>query len=195
MRSEESRREMLIETLGPIETQRRRCQDARDALREATRIHVKIDAPERQAGADEPDWVFRLRKVCLHADAICRCELDVDGVHAIATELRAAYAQMAVIWEHLPDGCRFEADRDWWATEASDLLAEYDHPTPLGLMMPLSIGGFGDDQAPDGHLRLACWLGRLACGYGSALDCLAIELGTKVDVRPLQAALQKGATS
>ena len=188
------RREDLAKALGPIETQRRRCQEARDALRELSRIHVEIDAPEREVGADEPDWVLRMRKVCLHAVAVSRCDVDADGVHAMATDLRAAYEQMGVIWKHLPDGCRFEEDRDWWATEASDRLAEYDHPTPLGLAMPLSEGGFDDAEAPDSFLQFAIWVGRLVCGYGLALDHLGKVLGTESDIdNRLLAVLRKAA--
>ena len=36
----------------PIEVQRGRCEKCRDALRELTRIHVKIDAPRRNVRAD-----------------------------------------------------------------------------------------------------------------------------------------------
>ena len=89
------------------------------------RIHVEIDTPGREVGVDEPEWMLRLRKVYLHAVAVSRCDVDVDGVRAMATDLRAAYEQMAVIWKHLPDRCRFEEDRDWWTTEAGDRLAEY----------------------------------------------------------------------
>lgn len=179
-----------MEALGPIDTQRRRCQEARDALRELTRVHLEIDAPGRKVGADEPDWVFRLRKVCFHAVAISRCNVDVDGAHAMATELRAAYEQMAVIWRCLPDDFRFEKDGNWWINEASDRLAEYDHPTPVGLAMSLSEGGFADHEAPDSYLRLAIWLGRLGCGYGLALAHLARLLGTASDIDSrLQAAL------
>ena len=179
-----------MEALGPIDTQRQRCQEARDALRKLTRIHVEIDAPGRKAGAHEPDWVFRLRKVCLHAVAVSRCNVDVDGAHAMATELRAAYEQMGAIWKCLPNEFRFEEDGDWWTTEASDRLAEYDHPTPLGLAMSLSEGGFADAEASEAYLRLVIWLGRLGCGYGLALARLARLLGTAGDIDSrLQAAL------
>ena len=57
--------------LEPIEVQRDRCNKYRDLLRSLARIHLEIDAPSRRVGADEPDFVFRLRKVGFEPQ---RCE-------------------------------------------------------------------------------------------------------------------------
>ena len=94
--------------LEPIEVQCRRCEKCRDLVHSLARIHFEIDAPIREVAADDPDWVFRLRKVCLHVLAISRCAVDVDGVHAMTTELRAAYEQMDAIWQCLPSEFRFD---------------------------------------------------------------------------------------
>lgn len=51
-----------MEGLEPIDVQRGRCMKCRDLLDTLTRIHLEIDLPTRSVGADEPDWVFRLRK-------------------------------------------------------------------------------------------------------------------------------------
>ena len=171
-----------MEALEPIEVQRARCEKNRDALRNLARIHIDIDAPRRRIESDEPNWVLRLRKVCLHAVAITNCEVSVDGLHVMTTELRAAYEQMDTIWKCLPGDFRFEEDGFWWANEAKDRLAAYDHPTPFSLMLPLATGGFGDSEAPESYLRLAVWLGRLGCGYGLALAHLARVLGTEGDI-------------
>ena len=168
--------------LEPIEVQRGRCEERRDLLRDLTLIHLEIDAPTREVGADEPEWVFRLRKVCLHTIVISACAVDVDGMHTMTTELRAAYEQMAAVWECMPDGFRFAEEGSWWASEAKDRLAEFNHPTVFSLVMPLAHGGFDDAGAPDSYLRLAVWLGRLGCGYGLALGYLAGVLRTDVDV-------------
>lgn len=168
--------------LEPIEVQRRRCTECRDMLRDLTRIHVEIDAPSRRVGADEPDWVFRLRKVCLHTVAIAKCTVDVDGVHAMTTEVRAAYEQMDFVWKSLPDEFRFAEDGRWWATEAADRLADYNHPTTMGLALSFAEGGFDAPEAPESYLRVAVWLGRLGCGYGLALAHLARVLGTEGDI-------------
>ena len=169
-------------TLDPVEVQRAWCASIRDALRELAGIHVDIDAPRRRIGPGEADWVFRLRKVCLHAMAITRCDVDADGLHAITTELRAAYEQMDDIWPCLPDEFRVDQDRGWWRAEARDGLAAYNHPTPVSLALGLSAGGFDDAEAPESYFRLAIWLGRLACGYGLALNHLGRVLCTVGDI-------------
>ena len=170
-----------MESLAPAEVQRARCEEYRDMLLNLARIHVEIDAPKRRVGADEPDWVFRLRKVCLHAVAITKCEVSADGVHSMTTELRAAYEQMDEVWKCLPTEFRFDEDGSWWANEAREGLAEYNHPTPTSLGLPLAEGGFGDSEAPEGYLRLAIWLGYLGSGYGLALAYLVRVLDSDGD--------------
>ena len=176
-----------METLEPIELQRSRCMRCRDGLRDLNRIHMVIDPPTRKIDTDEPEWILRLRKVCLHVVAITRCAVDVDGVHVMTTELRAAYEQMAVVWKCLPNDFRFEEDRSWWNNEAKGRLAEYNHPTAFTLALSFADGGFAEAEDPEGYLRLAIWLGRLVCGYGLALTHLARVLGTEsgVDTRLL----------
>ena len=171
-----------MRALEPIEVQRGHCKKYRDLLRSLARIHLEIDAPTRKVGADEPDWVFRLRKVCLHAVAIAKCAVDVDGIHVMTTELRAAYEQMDAVWKCLPEEDRFEEDGSWWAKEANDGLAAYNHPTTMSLALSLAEGGFADAEVSDSYLRLAVWLGRLGCGYGLALGYLARVLRTEGDI-------------
>ena len=171
-----------MEALKPTEVQRTLCEECRDMLRNLARIHVEIDAPKRRVGADEPDWVFRLRKVCLHAIAITKFEVGADGVHVMTTELRAAYEQMDIVWKCLPDDFRLEEDGSWWTNEAKDGLAAYDHPTMFSLILPLAWGGFGDAEAGVSYLQVAVWLGRLGCGYGLALAHLAQVLGAEGDI-------------
>ena len=182
-----------MEAFEPIEVQRAWCEEHRDLLRQLARIHVDIDGRNRRVESDEPDWILRLRKVCLHVVAITKCEVSADGMHVMTTELRAAYEQMDAVWKCLPDEFRFDEDGSWWAGEAKDGLAEYNHPTPTSLMLPLARGGFSDSEAPEGYLRLAIWLGRLGCGYGLALARLARVLGsddqTDIDSR-LTAAME-----
>lgn len=167
-----------MEAIEPTDVQRARCEEYRDVLRNLAQIHVEIDVPKRSIGADEPDWIFRLRKVCLHSVAITKCEVSADGVHAMTTELRAAYEQIDAVWKCLPAEFRFDEDSSWWTNEANNRLAAYNHPTAHSLALPLAGGGFGDSEAPEAYLRLAIWLGRLGCGYGLALLHLARVLGT-----------------
>ena len=168
--------------LEPIEVQRARCEKFRDRLRSLVRIHLEIDAPTREVAADEPNWVFRLRKVCLHVLAISRCTVDVDGMHVMTTELRAAYEQMDAVWKCLPSESRFDEDGSWWAKEAKDRLVAYNHPTSMSLALSLADGGFADAEVPDSYQRLAVWLDRLGCGYGLALGYLARVLHTEGDI-------------
>ena len=170
-----------MDEFGPIEDQRDRCLECRDMLRDLARIHIEIDAPRRVVGADEPEWVLRLRKVCLHAVAITKCEVNVDGVHVITTELRAAYQQMDAVWKCLPREFRFDEDGGWWSDQANRELAAYNHPTMLGLGLPLADGGFANEN-PLSYLKLGVWLGRLGCGYGLALAYLARVLDTEGEI-------------
>ena len=125
-------------TLEPIGMQRALCERHRDGLRNLTKIHIEIDAPWRMPEADELDWVFRLCKVSLHAVAIAKCEVSADGLHVMTTELRAAYEQMDVIWKCLTEDFRFDKDGSWWANEAKNGLAAYNHPTMTSLAFPLA---------------------------------------------------------
>lgn len=167
-----------------VEQQRVRCGEFRELLREFAYIHVRIDTPDRTISADTPDWMLRLRKVCLHALAISECDVDVDGVHTMATELRAAYRQMHAVWPCVPAEHRMvEIDCGWWDDEARNgLLATYDHPTPVSLILPLANGGFDEADNAIGYARLAWWLGRLGLGYGLAVGYLGDVLKVSGDL-------------
>ena len=82
----------------------------------------------------------------------------------------------------LPSDFRFDEDGSWWADEAKDRLAEYNHPTMMSLALSLAWGGFADAEDPESYLRLAVWLGRLGCGYGQALAYLARVLDVEGDI-------------
>ena len=168
-----------MEAIESIDVQRARCEQHREMLHDLVRIHIDIDTPKRRVESDEPNWILRLRKVCLHAMGISKCEVSADGMHVMATELRAAYEQMDAVWKCLPDEFRIEEDKNWWSVEAKNKLAEFNHPTPASLGLPLATGGFGDTEAPESYLTLTVWLGRLGCGYGLALAYLARVLEAK----------------
>ena len=163
---------------------RARCERCRGLLGELARIHLAIDAPTRRMQADEPDWIGRLRKICLHARAIDGWEIGTGVEHVMATELRAAYVQMDAVWKHLPAMFRLdEMDGGWWAEEASNgMLATYDHPMPLTLMGSVGRGGFRNGEDEMSYAQLAVWLGGLGLGYGLALDYLSQMLGGEGDI-------------
>ena len=158
---------------------RDRCERCRGMLGELARIHLTIDAPTRRMQADEPDWIGRLRKVCLHVRAIDGWEIGADIEHVMATELRAAYEQMDSVWKHVPATFRIEEMGDGeWAQEARNVvLATYDHPTPQSLMLSAGRGGFGNGENEMIYAQLAVWLGNLGLGYGLTLGYLAQVLG------------------
>ena len=184
------------ETAELVEQLRAECERNRDVLRDLVRIHLSIDEPARSIGADEPDWICRLRKICFHVRAIETLGIDVDIAHVMAPELRAAYVQMDAVWKSMPRKYKLdEVNSGWWATEARDgMLATYDHPTPIGLvLLRAGRGGFHSGEVWENYTRLALWLGYLGLGYGLALWYLAAVRGVdgEVDSR-LEAAVTRG---
>ena len=182
---------------GEVIDPRAECESALTTLRELARIHQSIDEPSRSIGADEPVWIYRLRKICLHVYAIQDCVVeDIDITHLMAPDLRAAYVQMGGVWNSMPPEFKLGAiDSDYWAKEARDgLLATYDHPTPFNLIIgPTALGGFNCGNSDESHLQLALWLRFLGLGYGSALVYLAEVLGVGRDVDSrLEAAIKQG---
>ena len=96
-----------------VDELRARCERCLGQLGELTRIHLTIDAPTRRTGAGEPDWIFRLRKVCLHVMAINGWEICADVEHVMATELRAAYRQMDAVWKACSRKVQAGEDGSW----------------------------------------------------------------------------------
>ena len=158
---------------------RARCERWRGLLGELARIHLEIDAPTRRMQADEPDWIGRLRTICLHVRAIDGWEIGAGVEHVMATELRAAYEQMDAVWKHLPATVRLDRmDGGWWAEEARNgMLATYDHPTPQSSMLPARRGGFRNSENGMRYAQLAVWLCGLGVGYALALVHLSQTLG------------------
>ena len=163
---------------------RAQCERCLDLLGELARIHLEIDAPTRSMQADEPDWIGRLRKICFHVRAIDGWEIGADVEHVMATEIRAAYEQMDAVLKHVPATFRpDEMDGGWWAEEARNgMLATYDHPTPLTLMLSAGRGGFRNGENSMRYAQLAVLLGQLGLGYGLALVYLAQVLGIEGDI-------------
>ena len=173
-----------------VQEHRARCERYRNQLRELARIHLEIDVPTRRMQLNEPDWVGRLRKVCLHVRAIDGWEMGAGVEHVMATEIRAAYRQMDALWQHVPATIRLEEMDGEWADEAkSGFLATYDHPTAQSLMLSAGYGGFRNGETSMSYRRLVVWLGRLGLGYGLALVHLAQVLGEEGDVMSRVAAV------
>ena len=164
-----------------VDELRARCERGLGLLRELARIHLEIDAPTRRIGMDEPDWICRMRKLCLHVRAITGWELGADVEHVMATELRAAYVQMGSVWKRVPEKFRLEKlGGGPWADEARNgMLATYDHPTPQSLLLSAGRGGFGSGEDQQSYAQLFVWLCGFGLGYGLALAYLAEVLGAE----------------
>lgn len=160
------------------------CQRGLDFLGELARIHLTIYPPTRKAQREEPEWIFRLNKVCTHVLAINGWEIEAHIEHVMASELRAAYRQMEVVWRQLPEEYRFhEKPRPDWSDGADNgRLAIYDHPTPASLALPAGQGGFSSGEDRASYAMLCGWLFSLAFGYGPAVKHLAEVLGNESDV-------------
>lgn len=167
-----------------VEEWRGRCIRVLDFLDELRQIHCLIDKPTRIIGSEDPPWIFRLRKIHRHVSAMVGWEICANVEHVMASELRAAYEQMDCVWRQLPDEHRFHGiSGGWWKDEArKGLLATYDHPTPQSLMLSAGEGGFSEGEDRQVYGRLACWLGKLGCGYAAVLAYLAEVLGTECDI-------------
>lgn len=171
------------------------CERYRGVLRELTHIHLSVDEPARSVGEDEPDWICRLRKICLHVRAMDLWEIEPDITHVMAPELRSAYEQMDAVWKCIPQEYKFdEIKSDWYISEArSGMLAMYDHPTPNGLvLLRVSRGGFSRGDVRMSYMRLGLWLGNLGLGYALALAYLAEVLGVDGDVVARLTAVMRG---
>ena len=162
------------------------CQRVLDCLGDLARVHLTIDPPTRKPQAEEPEWILRLQKVCAHVLAINGWEIEPHIEHVMASDLRAAYRQIEVVWHQLPEESRlYEKPLPDWFDEANNgKLATYDHPTPVSLALSPGGGGFsaGEDRAA--YARLSMWLISLAFGYLPALIHLAEVLGKESDIVP-----------
>lgn len=167
-----------------VQELRAQCTRSCDQLREFARIHLAIDPPKRKMHTDEPGWIGRMRKICLHVKAVTGCEIAAGVEHVMATELRAAYEQMDVVWKQLPETIQLkEMDGGLWSEEARHgMLATYDHPTPQSLMLTSGSGGFRGGETEMSYGQLAIWLGNLGIGYGLALVHLSQTLGVEHDI-------------
>ena len=176
--------ELIFESDDSINELRTRCQQFRNSLAELANIHLEVDPPTRSMEASEPEWIGSLRKILLHILAVNRWEIGAGVEHVLASEIRAAYDQMSIVWKYLPSSSRLDRiDVVWWSKEASSgMLATYDHPTPLKLMASADHGGFSTGESGLAYARLVLWLGHLALGYGIALVRLSEVLGSEEDI-------------
>ncbi|MDE2683336.1 MAG: hypothetical protein OXI54_04230 [Chloroflexota bacterium] len=154
------------------------CVHGLDLLADLAQVHIEIDHPERVMQADEPSWVARLRKILYHVRAITGWEIGDDVEHVIAPDLRAAFKQMELVWNELPDRDEiYEWYQDYWKREA-DEIGMYDHPTGYNLFYTFASGISGDDKTRALE-QLSMRLHRLGLGYFYSLDYLSQTLNNE----------------
>ena len=75
------------------------------ATRFATSLESMWRSTPRGARSERTNriWSSACARCASTRVAITKCEVDVDGVHVMTTELRAAYEQMDAVWKCLPD--------------------------------------------------------------------------------------------
>ncbi len=170
-------------TVKNIEAAHTLCEMQRGVLAKLFDIHR--DILSRGTAAGQRYWVHRLEKVGCHAIAIAKQEVDRDAAHVIATEVRAAYVQLAEIWDGIPREIRIDAiESRWWSDEARNgVLAQYDHPSSFSLIWSAERGGLsnGDDRVL--YLQLGLWIGHLVLGYGCGIAYLAQVMNVDVEQR------------
>ena len=166
-----------------VEAAHTMCEMQRGVLAKLFDIHRDILSHGTAAG--ERYWVHRLEKVGCHAIAIAKQEVDRDAAHVIATEVRAAYVQLAEIWEGIPGELKIDAiDSRWWSDEARNgVLAQYDHPSSFSVLWSAESGGLsnGDDRVL--YIQLGRWIGYLGLGYGCGIAYLAQVMNVDVEQR------------
>ena len=160
------------------------CESCQEHLRLLLSVHFKIDFPTRQTNPEDPEWIFRMRKISFHIQAIVGWNVDVDSLHAMATEIRAIFVQLEAVWKYMPSELRVTDVREEnWVDEArSGILATYDHPTTFTLASSVQGGGFDDGDDPAPFLRLASWMISIGVGYGLALKHLSHVLGCQDEI-------------
>lgn len=141
-------------------------------------IHIEIDSLIRTFEADEPDYVYHLRKVSRHVMALTKCAVDSDGLHVIAVDLRPAIDQMNVVLNSMPAECRPYREECEWRHKIGDGLSVFCHPTLTSVLcLPLSLGGFNVASEDDCYQSFADWLRSFHNEYKLALIFLADSMG------------------
>ena len=130
---------------------RSECEQCISYMKELTHVQFGMDPPDRMINQDDEEIVYRLRKVLVHITAITSWELDMEVMHVLAPELRAADEQIGLVWKKLPkeqlidyladDGESVVGGRDQLSKPAKENLSSYIHPTPQRLILGKEMGG------------------------------------------------------
>ena len=157
------------------------CELQLNAIREAMKVHGGIFGPLNECRDQESDASLRLRKVFCHTVTITSCAVDRFAIHAMAPDIRAALAQLKILFRdeicaELHEPGDLSCTRPSCFSTLDGLLAPFTHPTTVLLSFYQSGGGLMRDDARS--LRALCVLlyGLSFC-YSSVLNIAALRIG------------------
>ena len=163
------------------------CEECVACLSELVGVHFDIDPPTRVIGPNDPDCVYRLRKIGLHVKAITGWQLDTFVMHVMAPELRAANEQLDGLWDKATHAMGLEflneaagptaRQAQSSAKTRHELVSSYTHPTPQRLLLSTERGGLGPASDPLYYFTMLVLLADLAFKYAVALEYLSQLLG------------------
>ncbi len=161
-------------------------------LNELIGIHFEMDPPGRSICLDDDEIVYRLRKVLLHVKSVTGWQLDMEVMHVLAPELRAAEDQIDMIWKKIPrerlkefvpgDGSSAVGKRGGPFETGRKILSSYIHPTPQGLLLAKQQGGLGEVDEVQYYYILFVSLGNLVFRYAVSLVFLSQSLNCGKEV-------------
>ena len=155
---------------------RRRCERCLTFLRTLRSIHSTLDGTPEVSALSATESSLRLRKVGLHVDAITSWGVDLDALHLMGPDIRAATEQLKPLMRrhldaHQDDVLQRTARRVSSRLEAE--LAPFSHPTPMTLLSATHDGGFSKTGNILTLYQLYSWLSQLVDYYGTGLEEIA----------------------
>ena len=161
---------------------RSECEQCISYMKELTHAQFEMDPPDRMINQDDEEIVYRLRKVLVHITAITSWELNMEVMHVLAPEIRAADEQIGLVWKKLPkeqlidyladDGESVVGGRDQLSKSAKENLSSYIHPTPQRLILGKEMGGLGRPDEVRYFVNLFTLLDGLVFRYAVTLGFL-----------------------
>ena len=152
------------------------CKQCLRNLQELNTIHMAIDYPGRVVASTEPEYIFRLRKVLFHVQAIISWPVDTDILHVMGPDIRAARKQLGpmVNDQSYSGNAKVSSPRRHKNFDRGmDKLARFSHPTPAILIHARDIGGLGRANSIVCLYELYIWLCLMVTEYGLGLSFVA----------------------
>ncbi len=183
-----------------VDSLRSGCEQCIACLKELFVIHFEMDPADRLIRPDDEEFVYRLRKVLLHAKAVTGWQFDTDVMHVLAPEFRAADEQIDRIWKKIPDDQLSEylarkencmaRMKDRFSKTERKILSSYIHPTPQRLLLAKEQGGLGEVDEVRYYYILFVLLGNLVFRYAVSLVFLSQIMNSRRE-GPIASVLRK----